>query len=305
MNIKDYNVIDLFCGCGGLSLGFQNAGYNIVGAFDWWDVALNIYSKNFKHPARKRDLSDLSDLTDFRSLQPDIIIGGPPCQDYSTAGHRDESRGRAALTISYAHIVEQIKPKFFLMENVAVIENSKTLPVVNKIFKEAGYGLTQLVLDASKCGVPQKRKRYITFGELHGTDNAIKDIFLRNQSEKSMTMREYFGDTLGFEYYFRVPTSYARRGIYSIDEPSMTIRGVDRPVPKGYKGHPADPVALTPDIRSLTYQERSWVQTFPKDFVWEGSKTNLNQAIGNAVPVKMAEYIANCIKEYIDGKEVD
>lgn len=305
MNIKDYNVIDLFCGCGGLSLGFQNAGYNIVGAFDWWDVALNIYSKNFNHPAHKRDLSDLTDLSDFRSLQPDIIIGGPPCQDYSTAGHRDESRGRAALTISYAHIVEQIKPKFFLMENVAVIEKSKTLPVVNNIFKEAGYGLTQLVLDASKCGVPQKRKRYITFGELHGTDNAIKDIFLRNQSEKSMTMREYFGDTLGFEYYFRVPTSYARRGIYSIDEPSMTIRGVDRPVPKGYKGHPADPVALTPDIRSLTYQERSWVQTFPKDFIWEGSKTNLNQAIGNAVPVKMAEYIANCIKEYIDEKEVD
>lgn len=305
MNIKDYKVIDLFCGCGGLSLGFQNAGYNIVGAFDWWDFALNIYSKNFNHPAYKRDLSDLSDLSDFKSLHPDIIIGGPPCQDYSTAGHRDESRGRAALTISFANIIKQLKPKYFLMENVAIIEKSQTLKVVNKIFKDAGYGLTQLVLDASKCGVPQKRKRYVTLGELDGTDDAFKEILLHHQSEKSMTMRDYFGDTLGFQYYFRIPTSYARRGIYSIDEPSMTIRGVDRPVPKGYKGHPADPVALTPDIRSLTYQERSWVQTFPKDFVWEGSKTNLNQAIGNAVPVKMAEYIANCMKEYINGKKVD
>lgn len=303
MNIKSYKVIDLFCGCGGLSLGFQYAGFNIMAAFDYWDAALNIYQKNFSHPVCKRDLSDLSDLSDLESLNPDIIIGGPPCQDYSTAGHRDEARGRAALSISYARIVEHIRPKYFLMENVAVIEKSETLKVVNKIFKNSGYGLTQLTLDASKCGVPQIRKRHITFGVLGGKDNEAKAIFTRNQEENSMTLREYFGDSLDFEYYFRVPTSYKRRGIYSIDEPSMTIRGVDRPVPKGYKGHPADPVPLTPTIRSLTPQERSWIQTFPKDFIWEGSKTNLNQMIGNAVPVKLGEYIANCIKEYINEYE--
>lgn len=299
MDIKMLKVIDLFCGCGGLSLGFQNAGYNIVAAFDYWDVALNIYKKNFTHPVYKRDLSDLTDLSDLETLQPDIIIGGPPCQDYSTAGHRDETRGRAALSISYAHIIEQLRPQFFLMENVAVIEKSQTLKVVNQIFKDAGYGLTQLTIDASKCGVPQIRKRHITFGVLGGRDNDAMDIFNRNQSEKRLTLRDYFGKSLGFEYYFRVPTSYKRRGIYSIDEPSMTIRGVDRPVPKGYKGHPADPVPVSSDIRSLTPQERSWIQTFPKDFIWEGSKTNINQAIGNAVPVKLGEYIANCIKEYI------
>lgn len=303
MNIKSYKVIDLFCGCGGLSLGFQQADFNIVAAFDYWDAALNIYQKNFNHPVYKRDLSDLTDLTDLEAWSPDIIIGGPPCQDYSTAGHRDETRGRAALSISYARIVECIRPKYFLMENVAVIEKSETLKVVNRIFKNAGYGLTQLTIDASKCGVPQIRKRYITFGVLGGKDNDAITIFTRNQNEKSMTMREYFGDRLGFEYYFRVPTSYKRRGIYSIDEPSMTIRGVDRPVPKGYKGHPADPVPLTSDIRSLTPQERSWIQTFPKDFIWEGTKTNINQAIGNAVPVKLGEYIANCIKEYINEHE--
>ena len=146
MKTEQYKVIDLFCGCGGLSLGFQNAGYHIASAFDWWDVALNIYQKNFNHPAIKRDLSNTDDLSDLEALHPDIIIGGPPCQDYSTAGHMDENRGRAALTVSYAKIVEHIKPKYFLMENVAVIEKSKTLKVVNKIFKDAGYGLTQLVL---------------------------------------------------------------------------------------------------------------------------------------------------------------
>lgn len=303
MNLEQYKVIDLFCGCGGLSLGFQNAGYQIVSAFDWWDVALNIYQKNFKHPAIKRDLSNIDDLSDIKALHPDIIIGGPPCQDYSTAGHMDENRGRAALTFSFAKIVEQITPKYFLMENVAAFEKSKTLKVVNNIFKDTGYGLTQMILDASKCGVPQKRKRFITFGVLDGKDGDAENIFLRGQSNKSMTMRDYFGDTLGIQHYFRVPTNYSRRGIYSIDEPAMTIRGVDRPVPKGYKGHPADSAPLNPNIRTLTFLERSWVQTFPKNFVWEGSKTNINQIIGNAVPVKLAEYIANCIKKYIEENE--
>ncbi len=284
-------------------MGFQNAGYNVVAAFDYWDAALNIYAKNFKHKAHKKDLSDTDHIEDIIKYSPDMIIGGPPCQDYSTAGHRDESRGRASLSIAFANIVNRIRPKFFLMENVAVIEKSETLKAVLPIFKSAGYGLTRLTLDASKCGVPQIRKRYIIFGHLNGKDDDAKEIFIKNQHSKSMTVRDYLGDKLGFEYYFRVPTSYKRRGIYSIDEPSMTIRGVDRPVPKGYKGHPADPVPLTPDIRSLTCEERGWIQTFPDDFVWEGTKTNLNQIIGNAVPVKLAEYIGYCIKEYIETHE--
>ena len=96
---KPIRVIDLFCGCGGLSLGFQNAGYEIVSAFDNWDEAISIYKKNFSHPIIKRDLSQTEDINDIESLHPDMIIGGPPCQDYSSAGHRDETLGRANLTI--------------------------------------------------------------------------------------------------------------------------------------------------------------------------------------------------------------
>ena len=169
------------------------------------------------------------------------------------------------------------------MENVPTIQKSEKLGIVIKMFQEAGYGLTQMVLDASKCGVPQKRKRFVVIGELNGQDGFLSDYLIKGQSSKSMTLRDYFGDSLGFEYYFRVPRSYSRRGIFSIDEPSMTIRGVDRPVPKGYTGHPGDPVPLTDDIRTLTYQECSWIQTFPKNFDWgTSSKTNLNQAIGIA-----------------------
>lgn len=303
---QQYNVVDLFCGCGGLSLGFQNAGYNIVAAYDNWDEAIKIYNKNFNHQVIKRDLNDTEHIEDISGHHPSIIIGGPPCQDYSSAGHRDESLGRANLTISYAEIVTKIKPLYFLMENVPTIQKSDKLATVLDMFKSAGYGISKMVLDASKCGVPQKRKRYVVIGGLGEQDGFLDEILLKGQSQKSMTLRDYFGDSLGFEYYFRVPRSYSRRGIFSIDEPSMTIRGVDRPVPKGYPGHHNDPIPMNDNIRTLTYQERSWIQTFPRDFDWgDGSKTNLNQAIGNAVPVKLAEYIANCLKEYINGKETN
>ena len=300
---KPIRVIDLFCGCGGLSLGFQNAGYEIVSAFDNWDEAISIYQKNFAHPIVKRDLSQTKDISDIESLHPDMIIGGPPCQDYSSAGHRDETLGRANLTISYAEFVTKVRPELFLMENVPTIQKSDKLRIVTEMFKAAGYGLSMKVMDASKCGVPQKRKRFILVGKLGEKDGFLDSILDSHLSEKSMTLRDYFGDSLGFEYYFRVPRSYSRRGVFSIDEPAMTVRGVDRPVPSGYKGHPGDPVPLNDSIRTLTYQERSWIQTFPKDFDWgEGSKTNLNQAIGNAVPVKLAEYVANCLLEYLNGK---
>lgn len=304
MSIKIYKAIDLFAGCGGLSLGFENAGFDIVAAFDNWDEAINIYKLNFKHPIIKRDLNDTSDLSDIEAFNPNIIIGGPPCQDYSSAGHRNEDLGRAQLTIRYAEIIAHIRPKFFLMENVPTIQKSEKLEQVLKVFKECGYGISRMVMDASKCGVPQKRRRYIVVGGLDEPDGFLDNLLVNGQSKKSMTMRDYFGDSLGFEYYFRVPRSYSRRGIFSIDEPSMTVRGVDRPVPSGYLGHPNDPIPLNPSIRTLTPQERSWVQTFPKEFNWgRESKTNVNQAIGNAVPVKLAEYIANCLKTYIDGKE--
>lgn len=303
---KKYKVIDLFAGCGGLSLGFQNAGFKIEAAFDNWDEAINIYRQNFNHPIIKRDLGNTEDLSEMEKYHPDVIIGGPPCQDYSSAGHRDEDLGRAKLTIDYAITITKLRPKYFLMENVPNIQKSEKLSQVLDMFHEAGYGISRMVLDASKCGVPQKRRRYIVIGGLGEAEGFLDSLLINGQSKKSMTMRDYFGESLGFQYYFRVPRSYSRRGIFSIDEPSMTIRGVDRPIPPGYHGHPNDPAPLTPDIRILTPEERSWVQTFPKDFKWgNATKTNLNQAIGNAVPVKLAEYIAKCLKKYINEKEID
>ncbi len=294
-------VVDLFAGCGGLSLGFERKGFNIVAAFDNWEPAIQTYKSNFKHPIFKKDLSDTKNLSEIIALKPTVIIGGPPCQDFSSAGHRNEKLGRADLTISFSEIIAKVQPKYFVMENVPRIQKSKILTSIIKKFKKLGYGLTMTVLDASKCGVPQIRKRFVLIGEMNGQDDFLLHQLTSNLSKEQITLQDYFGDSLGFEYYFRVPRSYSRRGIFSIYEPSMTIRGVDRPVPSGYPGHSADPIKLNSSIRTLTYRERSLIQTFPKSFVFEGSKTNLNQLIGNAVPVKLAEYIAHELKKYIEG----
>ena len=294
-------IVDLFCGCGGLSLGFQNAGFKIVAAYDKWQAALSVYQKNFEHECKMLDLSNIKDsVAEIESKHPDMIIGGPPCQDFSSAGKRDEDNGRGDLTVNYAQIINRIRPKWFVMENVERITKTKKLIDAKKIFKEAGYGLSWQVLDASKCGVPQKRKRFFMIGKLHEQDDFMAPFLQSGLSKTSMTLREYFGDSLGVEYYYRHPRSYARRGIFSIDEQSPTVRGVNRPMPKGYEIHDNDPVKSKEGIRALTTIERSYIQTFPKTFKFEGSKTELEQMIGNAVPVKLAEYVATSIKKYLE-----
>jgi DNA (cytosine-5)-methyltransferase 1 len=118
-----------------------------------------------------------------------------------------------------------------------------------------------------------------------------------------MTIYDYLGKSLGLEYYYRHPRSYMRRGIFSIHEPSPTVRGVNRPIPKTYNRHSGDPVEINNDLRPLTTIERSYLQTFPENFIFSGTKTELEQIIGNAVPVKLGEFVANCINEYIKDKE--
>jgi DNA (cytosine-5)-methyltransferase 1 len=232
-----------------------------------------------------------------------MIIGGPPCQDFSSAGKRDETLGRADLTVSFANIVSETQPEWFVMENVERIMKSHILKDALQIFKNAGYGISYQVLDASYCGVPQARKRFFLVGHKYSSDNFLNPYFSKNQSSKQMSVFDYLGNSLNLEYYYRHPRSYMRRGIFSIYEPSATIRGVNRPIPKGYNKHDGDPVEITEKVRPLTTKERSLIQTFPKDFIFNGTKTDLEQIIGNAVPVKLAEFVANCINEYIKDKQ--
>ena len=182
-------AVDLFAGCGGMSLGFQNAGFNIVAAFEFWDIAAECYEKNFNHPVFRTDLSDVDlAIKQISAFSPDLIIGGPPCQDFSHAGKRIES-SRASLTESYAQIVSNIHPKYFVMENVDRAEKSHAFEKAKTVFKNAGYGLTQMVLDASKCGVPQKRKRFFCIGALGKDDDFMRDILISGIQSKETTLR--------------------------------------------------------------------------------------------------------------------
>jgi len=296
-------TIDLFSGCGGLSLGFQNAGFEILAAFDKWNSAVKIYRENFNHPIYDIDLKNEKEFAFIKKIRPEVIIGGPPCQDFSSAGKRDETLGRADLTISYAKIVSEAKPEWFVMENVERITKNHILKEALQIFKKCGYGISYQILDASYCGVPQVRKRFFLVGHQYSEDNFLNPYFEKNQAKKPMTLFDYFGHSLGIEYYYRHPRSYARRAVFSIYEPSPTIRGVNRPIPKGYSKHEGDVVDITEDLRPLTTKERSLIQTFPDDFIFNGTKTDTEQLIGNAVPVKLGEFVANCIKEYIKDKE--
>jgi DNA (cytosine-5)-methyltransferase 1 len=231
---------------------------------------------------------------------PDLIMGGPPCQDFSSAGKRDLSLGRADLTYYFANIVCTIQPMWFVMENVEQIKKSHVLADVVAQFTRSGYGLTSVILDASLCGVPQARTRFFLIGHLYDQHNYLLQNLQQHLAQTPMTVRDYLGDSLGVDFYYRHPRNYNRRGIFSIDEPSPTIRGVNRPIPKGYQINQCDPpnVDLS-GLRPLSTIERSYLQTFPKDFQFFGTKTNLEQMIGNAVPVKLAQFVAKSIQEYM------
>ena len=145
------------------------------------------------------------------------------------------------------------------------------------------------------------RKRYFVIGKLNEHDDFLLDELINNLSKERMTLAKYLGDNninINTEFYYMIPRNFQRRAIFSIYEPSTTIRGVNRPIPPSYKFHHADKTTDITKVRTLTTKERSYIQTFPDNFIFIGTKTNQEQTIGNAVPVKMAEYIATIINKH-------
>lgn len=169
-----FNVIDLFAGCGGLSTGFEMAGYTIPLAIEKDEWASETYSKN--HPNTKVITDDITQLLNLDKLLPsnnmkiDGIIGGPPCQGFSLSGNRDPKDPRNSLFMEFVRFVSHFKPKFFVMENVTGILSMRTKngePVKEVIlneFKNAGYNIEIFILNAAEFGVPQSRIRVFFIG---------------------------------------------------------------------------------------------------------------------------------------------
>ncbi|MCL2565880.1 MAG: DNA cytosine methyltransferase [Defluviitaleaceae bacterium] len=170
---KQYNVIDLFCGCGGFSLGFLQAGFNVKLGIDSWADATTTFKHNLPNSTiLNRDIigvdgKDITDLLDLAKDDIDVIIGGPPCQGFSISGKRNEDDPRNELYKSFVRIVSDIKPKIFVLENVPGLVrlfNGKAIENVVADFTALGYKVSYEILSADNYGVPQQRRRVFLVG---------------------------------------------------------------------------------------------------------------------------------------------
>lgn len=172
---EQLTCIDLFCGCGGMSLGFEQAGYKILLGIDNWQDSLNTFQYN--HHGSQTLCADLMSLTPsevknkISGKAVDVIIGGPPCQGFSVAGKRIIDDNRNKLYKSFVRMVDYFRPKAFVLENVPNIlsmgEGIIKQAIIND-FEELGYRVVTKVLLASDYGVPQNRRRAIFVGLLNG-----------------------------------------------------------------------------------------------------------------------------------------
>lgn len=182
--MSNTNVIDLFAGCGGLSTGFEMAGYNVRLAVEKDEWASETYKKN--HPNTTVITNDITQVLDLDSLLPEKtmkiegIIGGPPCQGFSLSGNRDKKDPRNSLFMEFVRFVRHFSPRFFVMENVTGILSMKTKngelvkDVIVNEFTRAGYNVEIFVLNAAEFGVPQSRFRVFFIGLKNGIEY-IKD----------------------------------------------------------------------------------------------------------------------------------
>lgn len=197
-----YNIIDLFAGVGGLSYGFSNIDdFNIVAANELEKDISVAYSIN--HPDVKMINCDIRELTEdeirktIGDQKIDIIIGGPPCQSYSTIGKR-QLDDRANLFIEYKRILEIVQPKAFVFENVVGIlsmDLGKLFQRVQNVFEELGYTVKYKVLDAVNFGVPQHRERVILVG-MKGENNFVYPEETHGDNESGKLPWVTYGEAL-------------------------------------------------------------------------------------------------------------
>jgi DNA (cytosine-5)-methyltransferase 1 len=170
------NVIDLFAGAGGLSLGLEQAGLQVMLAVDSWQLAVDTYTKNFTHPATCADISALSghELLDMAAVVPgelDLIVGGPPCQGFSVQRIGQDLDQRNLLVLDFARILIEARPRAFLMENVLGLLGSRGKPIAAELASRlhaAGYTGVMRRVNGVDYGVPQNRRRVLIAGSRSG-----------------------------------------------------------------------------------------------------------------------------------------
>ena len=214
------NYIDLFAGAGGFSLGFKLAGCKHICSIEKDEWAIDTLKENFGgENVIKADLTDFKDFNRFEKVNIDVIIGGPPCQGFSNANssNKDYDDPRNSLFINFAEWVENIKPNFFVMENVKGIlskknkKGKKISEIIISTFQNIGYNVDIWVLNAAEYGVPQLRERVFFVGNKLNLkiEEPCKTHYINNQQEKNTKLLKAI--TVG-EAILDLPTIKAREG---------------------------------------------------------------------------------------------
>jgi DNA (cytosine-5)-methyltransferase 1 len=332
MNKKEnaLNVIDLFCGAGGMSEGFQQAGYNVVLGIDHIERFVDTFKKN--HKKAKGIVGDIRKLSvdqikkEIKNKKVDVIVGGPPCQGFSMAGRRDPKDPRNSLFMEYVRIVNGLNPKIFVMENVRGMLSMKTakgervLDLIEEEFKKIGYKIKYQVLTASDYGVPQKRQRLIIIGT--NTKRAITHPQPSHSEKPYITLdgkkilpwkgvssvildkqevdKSFFHSQRMIEGFRRRKEKHLSKGngfgaqFLKMDKPSYTISA------RYWKDGSDALVKYSDDeIRMLTPLEAARIQSFPDDYEFVGSKKEVYTQIGNAVPPLLGKAIGEHIKKFL------
>lgn len=324
------NVVSFFAGAGGLDLGFEHAGFNVTWANEYDKDIWETFEKN--HPRTFLDKRSIVDVESDEVPNCDGIIGGPPCQSWSEAGSkRGITDKRGQLFYEFIRILADKQPKFFLAENVSgMLQPTHRIALENiqEMFRECGYELSFKLINASDYGIPQDRKRVFFIG--YRKDLGIKFEFPEPTSPKNKaTLKEAIknlsnnalpaikgnftnGDNCiipNHEYMIGGFSSIfmSRNRVRSWDEVSFTIQAGARHAPI----HPQAPkmTLIEPNVREfvkgkedlyrrLSVRECARIQTFPDNFIFYYKNIVAGyKMIGNAVPVKLAEILANKIFE--------
>lgn len=337
---NNFTFIDLFSGAGGLLRGFMNQGFKPEFSLEVWQPALETHHLNYPDvPVWDCDIRTVKDekLLPYKR-KVDLIVGGPPCQGFSTIGKRLVKDPRNELVFEFIRFVKVIQPKMFLMENVRGLlsaDNGKIKEAIEAEYKAIGYKITSKVLCATNYGVPQKRYRLFFMGvreDLPQTPEFPEPYII--DSSEFANVGDAIMDLVGKENNFpnHIPmkhNSIVTERIKCIPEGGgIPENGLPEKVAKGSRsdfldhsiknfshvfkrlsrlkpattmvpGHNAFPLHPT-EHRSLTVREAARIQTFPDDVIFCGSRQNQCIQVGNAVPVKLAEAIAKQIKQKLE-----
>ena len=222
-NMSKPNCIDLFCGAGGLSYGFQSAGFNVLLGIDNDEKALKTFELNH-HEARSicRDITEITYEKDIKPLigdkKIDVIIGGPPCQGMSLSGFRKLDDPRNKLYLSYIRLVDEIRPDAFVIENVpglvSLFDGQIKDSIIEK-FTEMGYNIKYQILCAADYSVPQKRRRVVFVGLKDGSSFEYppkhkETVTCKMALSDLPPLTDELGTESGMDYYTAPENDYQR-----------------------------------------------------------------------------------------------